>query len=135
MARGMTIGKLAKAASVSVETIRFYQRLGLLDQPRRLAGAHRTYPEETLGRLAFIRRSQRLGFTLADIGGLLASPGDREAVRRIAQARHAKLALQAEELASMTRKLGSLLEESSRDRRRGVDPIIAALNGGESSAS
>lgn len=71
MAAGLTIGKLANAAGVNVETIRYYQRRGLLDEPVKPQGGHRRYPVEMLQRLRFIKRAQALGFTLSDVGGLL----------------------------------------------------------------
>lgn len=68
----MTIGKVARAADVGVETVRFYQRKGLLDQPLRPRdGGYRVYPPETVARIRFIRDAQRLGFTLGEIDGLL----------------------------------------------------------------
>lgn len=72
MADPMTIGKLAKASGVSVETIRYYEREGLIDQPRYTAGTgFRKYDSVVLKRLAFIRRAKDLGFALAEIHELL----------------------------------------------------------------
>lgn len=133
MARAMTIGGLAKAAAVNVETIRYYQRLGLIDEPRRPLGGQRSYPLTTVGKLAFIRRAQQLGFTLAEIRELLrlAGSNSRAAVRRIAQSRYSKLALQADQLIAMSKRLKSLLDKSQRRHGRGADPIVAALRGEE----
>jgi MerR family mercuric resistance operon transcriptional regulator len=135
MARAMTIGRLAKAAAVNVETIRYYQRVGLIEEPRKPPSGHRSYPPATLAKVVFIRRAQQLGFTLADIRELFAQSGNREAVRRIAQARYAKLVVQAEHLAAMINRLKLLLEQSRRLPRRGPDPIISALAGDGSSPS
>ena len=66
----LTIGKLAEAANVGVETIRFYERKGLIKQPRK-SGAFRYYPEELVTRIRFIKRSQELGFTLNESKELL----------------------------------------------------------------
>lgn len=66
-----TIGKLAGEAGVNVETIRYYQRRGLLDEPAKPLGGHRRYSAEQAKRLRFIKRAQALGFTLAEVGGLL----------------------------------------------------------------
>ena len=71
MATGMTIGKLAKMAGVNLETVRYYQRLGLLDEPVKPSDGYRRYTAQQAKRLQFIRRAQALGFTLSDIGGLL----------------------------------------------------------------
>jgi MerR family mercuric resistance operon transcriptional regulator len=67
----MTIGSLAQAAGVNVETIRYYQRIGLLATPHRSHGSFRRYPEESLKRLCFIKRAQQLGFTLDEVAVLL----------------------------------------------------------------
>ena len=72
---GLTIGKLAAAAGVGVETVRFYQRRGLLAQPPRPGPGFWEYTGADQERLAFIRRAQRLGFTLAEIRDLLGHPG------------------------------------------------------------
>ena len=133
MARGMTIGSLAKAAGVNVETVRYYQRLGLIEEPRKPAGGQRSYPESTVARLAFVRRAQQLGFTLAEIGelGRLEQSDDHSAVRAMAQSRYAKLVAHSERLAATSARLKRLLEQSRRRRGRGADPIIAALRGEE----
>ena len=70
--RPMTIGSFARAAGVGVETIRFYERKGLLDKPARPTGSVRLYSEAMVARMAFIRRAQALGFTLEEIKNLLA---------------------------------------------------------------
>jgi Hg(II)-responsive transcriptional regulator len=67
----LTIGKLAKAADVGVETIRYYERRGLIDQPPKQNGGYRQYPEATFQRIRFIKNNQALGFTLSEIGGVL----------------------------------------------------------------
>jgi MerR family mercuric resistance operon transcriptional regulator len=66
------IGELARGAGVNVQTVRYYERRGLLDEPRRRESGYREYPADTVARLRFIRRAQELGFTLAEIGDLLA---------------------------------------------------------------
>ena len=67
----MTIGALAKAAEVHVETVRYYQRRGLLDQPKRQPGRVRRYDEGAVKRLRFVRRAQELGFTLEEVKNLV----------------------------------------------------------------
>ncbi len=66
-----TIGALAKAAGVHIETIRYYERSGLLPEPPRALSGYRQYSPDALQRLRFIKSAQRLGFTLADIAELL----------------------------------------------------------------
>jgi DNA-binding transcriptional MerR regulator len=105
---GMTIGKFAAAQGVSVETIRFYQRRGLLTQPARPGSGFREYSEEDLWRLAFIRRAQQLGFTLGEIAELLGPPaqastaGARSA-DEILRAAEVKLSAVGEQLAGLAR--------------------------------
>jgi MerR family mercuric resistance operon transcriptional regulator len=68
----LTIGKAARAAGVGVETLRFYERSGLIEQPPKPAlGGFRVYPDETVHRIRFIRQAQDLGFSLSEIGDLL----------------------------------------------------------------
>lgn len=71
----MTIGKLAEAAGVGVETVRFYQRSGLLPEPERPLSGYREYTDADRRRIRFIKRAQTLGFDLKDIGGLLKLDG------------------------------------------------------------
>lgn len=71
-ARGQTVGQLAKAAGVNLETIRYYENIGLMPKPLRTQGGHRIYDETHTKRLAFIRRARDLGFTIEDVRALLA---------------------------------------------------------------
>jgi DNA-binding transcriptional MerR regulator len=95
---GLTIGKFAAAHGVGVETVRFYQRRGLLPRPeRRAGGGYREYTEADQGRLAFIRRARRLGFTLEEIADLL-GPAEANSAAEIAIAAQAKLTAVDEQL-------------------------------------
>jgi DNA-binding transcriptional MerR regulator len=87
---GMTIGKLAAAEGVSVETVRFYQRRGLLAQPERRGSGYREYSEADRWRLVFIRRARQFGFTLGEIAELL-GPAESQSTEEIAAAAQAKL--------------------------------------------
>lgn len=69
--RPLTIGKVADAAGVNLETVRYYERIGLMPRPNRTPGGHRSYTNEHRRRLSFICRSRGLGFTIAEIRGLL----------------------------------------------------------------
>jgi MerR family copper efflux transcriptional regulator len=71
MREALTIGEVAKAADVGVETVRFYEREGLIAPPPRRTSGYRQYPPETIRRVRFIRRAKDLGFTLKEIGELL----------------------------------------------------------------
>ena len=90
--RPLTIGKLANAGGVGVETVRFYQRRGLLHEPTRETGVRR-YGSEDLRRLRFIKQAQAAGFTLAEIGELLdlEVSDDRARARELARRRIAQL--------------------------------------------
>ncbi len=67
----LTIGQIAKQAAVGVETVRFYERKGLLEKPKRNVSGYRQYPVEVVSRIRFIKRAQEVGFSLAEIKGLL----------------------------------------------------------------
>lgn len=75
----MSSGELAKTAGINVETLRFYERRGLLPKPRRASNGHRRYGDETLERLRLVKRAQSLGFRLPEIADLLEAMNDLEA--------------------------------------------------------
>lgn len=128
MPETMTIGRLAKAAGVNVETIRYYQRRGLLAEPRKPPGGHRRYPLQMLRQIAFIRRAQQLGFTLDEIGQLLELSDGRHCreARVIAEKRHALVASRITELERMRDELERLIE-ACKARTKGDCPLIEAL--------
>ena len=72
---GLRTGQVAKQTGVNVETLRYYERQGLIDAPPRTASGYREYPAETVSRIRFIRRAKALGFTLQEIGDLLSLRG------------------------------------------------------------
>ena len=78
---GLTIGRLAKQAGLGIETIRFYERQGLISPPPRTDSNYRIYPEEEVGRLKFIKRAKDLGFTLKEIKELLFMQNDPHATK------------------------------------------------------
>ena len=71
MPKALTIGKIAKLAGVNVETVRYYQRKGLLEKPEKPATGYRTYTENTVNKLNFIKRAKQLGFMLSEIALLM----------------------------------------------------------------
>ena len=77
-----TIGQVAKLAGVGVETVRFYERKGLLEEPERTESGYRQFDENVVNRLLFIRRAKELGFTLNEIKGLLELRLDHDLRRR-----------------------------------------------------
>jgi MerR family mercuric resistance operon transcriptional regulator len=129
----MTIAKLAKAGGVGVETVRFYQRRGLLLEPQRPAGSgasggFRTYGDDDLRRLRFIRSAQAAGFTLEQIGELLAldSMDDRPRAREMARARIAALDVRIAELQAARDALRRLADACGADPE-GPCPILGAF--------
>ena len=124
---GMTIGRLAKAAGVNVETIRYYQRRGLLVEPRKPPGGHRRYADEVLRQITFIRRAQLLGFTLDEIGQLLEGGEglSLKVVCQIADRRHAVIRSRVAELERMSRDLSKLL--AACKRRKSPAPLMEWL--------
>ena len=83
----LTIGKLAQAAGVNVETIRYYERRGLIVQPPRSSSGYRQYSSDHLWRLSFIGRAKCLGFTLAEIAEIVDASSNRSAEAIVAAAR------------------------------------------------
>lgn len=120
----MTIGKFAKAGSVGVETIRFYQRRGLLPTPHGNEGVRR-YDAENLRRLKFIRQAQTAGFTLEEIKQLLDLDAgeDRESARSLARARLEALSVRIAELEEARRSLEKLADECASGKA-GPCPIL-----------
>ena len=127
----MTIGQLAKAAGVGVETIRYYQRRGILPTPSKPVGGHRHYPEAVLQHLAFIRRAQQLGFSLEEIVALLAMrDGTRCAEGRAHAARKVvEIEARLQELGRMRRQLKAIVAKCDANKRRAACPLIRALEG------
>ncbi|MEQ1537634.1 MAG: MerR family transcriptional regulator [Sphingorhabdus sp.] len=124
----MTIGKFAAAGGVGVETIRFYQRRGLLAEPDRNGGIRR-YDGNDLRQLRFIRQAQTAGFTLDEIGQLLAldATDDRDRARAMAQTRIVALDRKIAQLQGARDALHQLATECSSGNS-GPCPIIRAFD-------
>ncbi|NIR52700.1 helix-turn-helix domain-containing protein [candidate division KSB1 bacterium] len=114
MKEPMTIGGLSKATGCKIETIRYYEKIGMLPEPRRTEGGHRLYRDEHYGRLSFIRRARSLGFTLDDIRNLLAlSEGKRTScgkVRRVALTHLEEIRSRIADLQAMEAVLDDLVD-------------------------
>lgn len=124
-----TIGRLARAAGVNIETIRHYQRLRLLPRPPSVRGTFRVYPRELAERVRFIKRAQELGFSLREIAGLLElqDGANRSSVRRIAGDRLTQIRTKLKDLKRMERALAHLIEQCARSRGTHRCPIIEAI--------
>jgi MerR family transcriptional regulator, mercuric resistance operon regulatory protein len=125
----MTIGVLANAAGINVETIRFYQRKGLLPEPVRPYGRIRRYAQSDLARVRFIKSAQRVGFTLDEIAQLLQlEDGTRCAqAREIAERKLIDIRRRLADLRRMEAALAQLVERCSARRGRVTCPLIASL--------
>jgi MerR family mercuric resistance operon transcriptional regulator len=124
-----TISRLARAAGVNIETIRYYQRRGLLPQPGRPLQGFRRYGDEALARLRFIKRAQQLGFTLREIKELLAiGKGSCADTRRRAELKRADVDARLHDLQELRTTLDRLIRACRRGGRPAC-PIVETLSG------
>jgi MerR family transcriptional regulator, mercuric resistance operon regulatory protein len=128
----LTIGAFAKAAGVNVETVRFYQRKGLLLEPRRPHGSIRRYGEPDVARLKFVKSAQRLGFSLDQIGELLKLEDGTHCgeAARLGALRLADVRARLADLTRMEAALAKLVRACDSRRGQVSCPLIAALHGG-----
>lgn len=114
-ARELTVGALAKTAGVNLETVRYYERIGLMPLPRRSGGGHRVYDDQAARHLKFVRRARELGFSIADIKALLnlATPGQVSCndVRELAGAHLDNVRTKLRDLAKIETVLASTIAE------------------------
>jgi len=124
----MTIGRLARAAGVGVETIRYYQQRALLPVPSTV-GAYRHYPVELMARIRFIKRAQELGFSLDEIAELLRleDGADRSSIRRIASDRLDQITQKLADLKRMQKALNHLINQCEHTQANLPCPIIFTL--------
>lgn len=124
----LTIGQLARAAGVGVETIRYYQRRALLPVPQTSSG-FRTYSSALAERIRFIKRAQELGFSLDEIGHLLMLEecNDKSAIRDIAQDRLTQVRSKLADLRQMESMLSQLIHACAAASQQAQCPIIEAL--------
>ncbi len=125
----MTIGRLAEAAGVNVETVRYYHRRGLLAPAQRLAGRIGRYPPGALTRLRFIKRSQSLGFSLDDVQALLSLDDGQScsAARTIGEHKLADVRQRIQTLQALEAALQGLVIQCSTSKRKVSCPLIEAL--------
>src|SRR6266545_4875227 len=127
----LTSGQLAKKCEVGVETLRFYEREGLLAKPARTASGYRQYPAEAVERVRFIRRAQLLGFQLKDIKELLAlrdNPADDcQDVRAKAVAKLADIDQKIKDLEAMRTELTRLVAACDGSKPPAECPILTAI--------
>jgi MerR family copper efflux transcriptional regulator len=126
----LSIGKLAKLAGVSIDTVRYYERNGLLAPSTRLASGYRRYGDLELARLRFIRRAQKLGFSLKEINSLLSLSARRNVaqVKRSAQAKLADVDARIADLQRVREGLSILVEACPGHGQASDCPILRALS-------
>lgn len=127
----MGIGAIAKRAGVGIDTVRYYEKAGLLDPKQRLTSGYRRYSEDEVARLRFIRRAQALGFSLKEIQELLALSSRRD-VTRVKRTAEAKLRTIDERIAELQRVrqgLAVLVDACPGHGRTADCPILKALGG------
>lgn len=129
MAQRNTIGQLARRAGVNVETVRFYERRGLIQQPPTPTHGFRQYDDTILHRILFIKRAQNLGFTLAEIASLLdlSAEKDCDAVRTSAEEKLQMVRQKLEDLRRVEEALGQVVATCRERTADSPCPLLAAL--------
>ena len=124
----LTIGRLAKATGVNVETVRYYQRIGLIYEPEKPLQGFRNYRTETIGRITFIKRAQKLGFSLTEISELLElGDGHCADVRARAEEKRARVEMQINALQGLLATLDDLICACREERDDAHCPIVESL--------
>jgi len=128
----LKIGQAAKEAGVNVDTVRYYERRGLLPSPQRKESGYRQYMGDTVKRIRFIKHAQELGFSLNEIAELLSLKLDPVAacsdVKKKAERKIAEIEEKLEMLRKMREALGCLVEMCEENREAGECPILEALD-------
>ncbi len=128
----LKIGKVAERGGVNLQTIRYYEREGLLPEPPRLASGYRLFPDDTVRRVRFIKRAQELGFSLNEIQHLLSlrmeEHGDNAKVRAIAQAKLADIDEKIRRLQAMKAVLENLTHRCPGCGPVSECPILESLD-------
>ena len=132
---GLKIGEVAERGGVNLQTIRYYEREKLLPEPPRLASGYRVYPDQTVRRVRFIKRAQEIGFTLAEIRGLLAiridADRDSSEVRTLAQAKITDIEKKIQTLQLMKQVLDRITERCSGCGPTSECPILESIDSDE----
>jgi len=129
-----TIGSLAKDAGVGIQTVRFYERKGLLKQPVRRGSGYRHYSTEDAKQIRFIKRAQELGFTLKEVKGLLELQATSKSacadVKKRADQKSIEIEVKIKDLKRMLRSLGEIADCCAKgNTTRGVCSILDCFEG------
>jgi MerR family copper efflux transcriptional regulator len=134
----MQIGEVAAGAGVNIQTLRYYERRGLLAKPRRSGSGYREYEPQTVQLVRFIKRAQELGFTLREIEDLIElrqSPRRGAEVRALAAAKVSDIDHRLRLLRAMRSALGGLVEACECEGGAPICPIIEALDASTTAGS
>ena len=127
----LTISKVAREAGVNVQTLRYYERRGILAEPARTAGGYRQYDPEAVTRIRFIKRAQDLGFTLDEVHELLELRVEHGAACEVVEAKArenlARVDAKVRQLKRIRQVLGELVESCQRREKTEDCPILEAL--------
>ena len=127
----MTIGKVSKQTGVGVETVRFYEKSGLIDKPPRTESGYRQYPPNTVIRIKFIKRAKELGFTLKEIHELLNLRLDPRTtcddVRQMAEEKLRNVRAKIQSLQGIEKRLSELIDACAVGGLDGECPILEGL--------
>ncbi len=124
----LTIGRLAKLVGVNIETVRYYQRIGLIDEPAKPVSGYRKYSYRTAENIRFIKRAQRLGFSLHEIADLLKiGDGQCGEVRLRAEKKRNKIDAQIQDLQVLRDTLNKLIDECHSGKNGQHCPIVESL--------
>jgi MerR family mercuric resistance operon transcriptional regulator len=123
-----TIQIAAKKAGIGIETIRYYQRIGLIEKPEKPLSGYRVYPEETITRLLFIQRAKELGFSLAEISTLLAlGDGNCTEINELATHKLAIVNNKLHDLQAIANTLENLIQSCESTANYQECPVITAI--------
>lgn len=125
----LTIGRLAKQANVNIETIRYYQRVGLIPEPKKPSQGFRVYNTDIISRIRFVKRAQELGFTLKEIEGLLdLGDGNCKQVQKYAEQKCQQIEERLQDLNAMKNALASLIKQCKTSDEDIHCALIESLN-------
>jgi DNA-binding transcriptional MerR regulator len=129
----MKIGRVAKDAKVNIQTLRYYERVGMIKPESRDASGYRMYAGDSVKRVGFIKKAQELGFTLAEIKELLTLRGNsaqsRSTARKKASAKLAVIRGRIADLKSLEKTLQGLIKDCERGSLDGPCPILEKMEG------